>query len=348
MRMRIGWIAGLAGVAVLLAGAALAGASPADPACSTGRLFGVRAPLFVLATAGTDTVRAGPGPIEYNARRNPPDSLARIHGQRFRLDRVGGDVPAELAGAEGGEAVLVPYGWECRDTWRWHQARWAEPGVQLVADATLRPRVQWVDGRPTFDVEVVHDVYPNAFTPDADSAAEFLRAAEVFGLYQALPTWNEVEADPAAAYRRFLGWARAHPAQAGRFPASYAMREAQEWLQPCKPAYDPHPVAGTYRADFVLHGRDTLTAFLRTDSRGYPMCGDAETRLDLAAVQPRMADTARLYVFGSAAGEASIPATNAEAWQAENCSVVKLDVFNQPRTDEAGRRAGPRTTTRAG
>lgn len=323
MRVRTWWMAGL----VLLGTAAGGSGAPREPACSTGRVFGVRSSLFVLATAGADTVRAGPGPIRYNAGADDPASLATIHGQRFRLDRVGGDVPAELAGAAGGEAVLVPYGWECRETWRWREARWATPGAQVFVDAALRPREQWVDGRPTFDVEVVHDVYPENYVQRyLDSAVAMLTPAEVFEMNAALPTWEQVEADTASAYGGFLAWARANPALIDRFPAHHAMRDAQESLQPCVPVADPHPVAGTYRASVILEGRDTLSYWFRTDARGYPMCGPVEPRLDLAEVRPRMADTARLHLRGSrdAAGvESAAPSAD--------CGGGTVLVVNRPR-----------------
>jgi hypothetical protein len=327
--------------ALLATATALAARPSADDGCSTGRFYSVRAPLFVLATAGADTVRAGPGPIQYGPQRPEAPPLESIHGQRFRLDRVGGDVPAELAGAEGREAIIVPYGWECSETWRWARARWADAGAQIFADVSLRPREQWVDGIPTFDVEMVHDIYPDGFRGmrDGDSAA-VMTPGEVFGLMSVLPTWEEMEADTAAAYQDFLGWARSHPALVGRFPATYAMEEAQEWLQPCVPAYGLHPVAGTYRATVVVRETDTLTTWFRTDARGYPMCAPVPPRLDLTAVQPRMADTAGLYVYGSGVDEASIPVTNQEARnRAGSCSSVRASVLNQPRTDESGRRS---------
>lgn len=334
------WIASLA--ALLAAGTALtaaASSAASAPACSSGRLMGMRASLILLVTARADTVRAGPGSVAYDAALGDSAALARIHGQRFRLDRVGGDVPPALAGAEGGEAVLVPYGAECRDVWPWREARWASPGAQLFMDATLRPRDQWVEGRPTFDVDLVHNVYPRSYRKYEGHDVDPLTPAQVFEMNAALPTWEQAEADPAAAYQGFLRWARAHEPLTARFPAAYAMEEAQEWLQPCVPAYDPHPVAGTYRATVVVRGRDTLTTWFRTDARGYPQCGATERRLDLTAVQPRAADTAGLYVYGSRMGEAAIPATNADAFQAPgSCSSVRLDVHNAPRTDAAGRR----------
>jgi hypothetical protein len=319
---------------VLAAGAAFAARPPEPPACSSSRIFGVRAPLFMLATARTDTVRAGPGTIGYEVRDTA--ALASIHGQRFRLDRLGGDVPAELAALEGSEAVLVPYGSHCGDAWRWREARWAAPGAQVFVDVTPRPREQWVDGRPTFDVDMVHDRYPEGYRMYRDSAAELMTPGQLFDLTRLLPTFQEMETAPMPAYRAFLAWARANPGLASRYPATAFMEVAQEALQPCVPAYDPHPAAGTYRAAVIVEETDTLTVFLRTDAKGYPGCAPAPPRLDLTEVRPWPADTARLYVHGGA-DEAAIPADNREANQGR-CGVGLFDVVNRPRTGADGRR----------
>jgi hypothetical protein len=314
-----------------------AGAGDAE-ACSTGRLYGTRAPLFLLATARSDTVRAGAGAIRYT---EPPSDPAAVHGQLFRLDAVGGDVPAALARARASgikEGILVPYGWECREVWRWHtSARWTRPGAQVMVDATMRPRSQWIGGRPTFDVEPGHDAYPDGYNYGApDSTETILTPAQAFELTRSLPLYEQVERDPVAAYRGLLRWARAHPRLARRFPANYALEAAQEALEPCVPAYDPHPVAGTYRMTVVAGGTDTVTAYFRTNARGYPMCRKSPPRVDLTAVRPRMADTARLYVHGAATAEA-IPATNREA-NAGGCGVTAADVVNAPSVLPGGAR----------
>jgi hypothetical protein len=326
-------------IAVLVAAvAALEASAPAAAACSIGRLFSVRAEVFVLATAGADTVRTGPGRVRYTVPASDTAALAGIHGQRFRLDRLGGDLPPELAGREGSEAVLVPYSSECREVWPWTRGLWAEPGSQMLVDGSLRVREQWVDGRPTFDVNLPLARYPEGYTMWLDSIpGDPLSGTEMFDLTAVLPTYEQAEAAPAAAYAPLLAWARANPRLAARFPATPVLEEANEALQPCVSAYDPHPAAGTYRAQVIVRQTDTLTAFFRTDARGHPMCRPAALRLDLATVRPRLADTARLYVHG-AASEAAIPETNREA-NAGGCSVAIADVVNQPSTGAEGRRS---------
>jgi hypothetical protein len=330
------WIVlALAGIVVL------AGRNREAVACQTGRVFGARAPLFVLATARPDTVRTGPGTIEYNVR----DSLdpSTIHGQLFRLDRVGGDVPPALAAARAAginEAILVPYGWECRELWRWHgSARWVRPASQVIVDATLRPRASWIGERPTFDVEPLHDAYPGGYeTLRGDERALRLTAAQVFELNEVLPTFGELDPPAVAPYRRLLLWAKANPALARRFPANEALSEAQEMLQPCVPAYDPHPVAGTYRITVVLERTDTLHGYIRTGKHGYPECAPARPRYDLTAVTPRRSSLSRLYVHGGTDPWA-IPASNHEAFSAPGgCGVGSINVINRPKNPVLGER----------
>ncbi|HEX2210932.1 MAG TPA: hypothetical protein VHG93_24825 [Longimicrobium sp.] len=321
--------------ALLLAGTALAARPDASDACQTRRALSVRAPLFLMATARADTVRAGRGPIEYNV--GDTTRLERIHGQRFRLDSVGGDEAAGLDAGAGTEAVLVPYGWECGETWRWHEARWATPDSQVFADAELWPREMWVDGMPTFSVELVHDVYPENYTDYLESdTVVMLSPAQVFAIHQVLPTSRQAGA-PDSAYAPLLAWARANPALAARFPATVMLEEAFEALQPCTHGYDTHPVAGTYRVTVIVERADTLHTYFRTSARGYAQCGRAPP-MQVAAMRPRLADTSRLYVHGGPDPDA-IPETNREAWNGTTgCSVSTMDVVNHARI-EAGRRA---------
>lgn len=320
------WVA-----SILLASAAVG--LPRDAsACTTTRTLSQRAPLFLLVTAQGDTVRAGQGPIRYTEGTDR-DSAA-VYGQVFRLDRAGGEVPRELAAARAAGltgVVLVPHNAVCRARWRWRDgARWARPGSQVMVDATLRPRAQWVGGRPTFDVDQGHDVFPKSYMWARKSDREdqpVMTPAQVFEMTRALPTWEEAERAPFEAYRPLLRWARANPQLIERFPADEVLEEVQEALEPCKSAYDPHPVAGTYRVT-VTAGPDTLSAFFQTAADGYPECPAVQPRLDLTAVTPRRAETLSLHVHG-APTQAEIPATYLTA-NRNACSITTMKVADRP------------------
>jgi hypothetical protein len=321
--------------AVLAASAAFAARAPESGACSSRRVAGVRSYLFMLATAREDTVRAGPGPIQYQDRDTA--GQAEIHGQRFRLDRLGGDVPAELAGAT--EGVLVPYASACREIWRSREARWTGAGSQVLVDATLRPRAMWAGGIPTFDVEMEHGVYPDGWVKMMDSVPEnLLDAVQAFELNQVLPTWEQAEEAPDSAYAPLLAWARANPRMAARYPASEALAWAYEALQPCVSAYDPHPVAGTYRAQVILERTDTLVFFFRTDARGEIWCEARVPPLDRPVLPPRVADRTVLSVLGIADPSAPAGTRTEPGEQPDGCSGGTYEVINRPRTEASGRR----------
>ena len=289
---------------LLLAAVALAAPAVADrkaESCGVVREPSIRSALFVLATARADTVLSGPGAVEYASFDSA--GLETIHGQRFRLDRLGGDVPPELAAARAAgrmDAVLVPHSGGCDHTSRWFEsARWSPPGEQVVADVTLRPRSGWVDGLPTFDTDPDVDTYPRGYGMDEEERATALTPAQVFHLSEVLPTYAEVLRAPFAAYRPLLRWAAANPRLAARAPASGALWWAHDnTLQPCTLAYARHPAAGTYRLTVVVERTDTLRTFARTYSGGNPVCRPPRMRNDLRAVTPRIADTTRLWFFG--------------------------------------------------
>lgn len=319
--------------AVLLA--CTSGDSPPGGAGSgcqtTGRIMSARAPLFLLATARGDTVRAGPGPIQYNALDTT--ALETIHGQRFRLEAAGGGAGA-VAGA-GREVVLVPYGRRCGETWRWRDARWVEAGERVVVEAELRPRESWVGGMPTFDVELVHGWYPGSEGFYVDINKEVLSPAQVFALFQVLPSRARMHEPPDARFGPLLAWAGANPRLATRFPASAALEEAYEALQPCTSPHEQHPIAGTYRVTVVVERADTLHTWFRTDPRGQPSCGPTPPVRD-AVMRPRTADSTRLYLHGHPDADA-IPESNEEAGSGGSCAVIAY-VANQPAQD-GGRRA---------
>lgn len=321
--------------AVLLA--ATAGAAQpvvAGGDCQPGRVMSARAPLFLLATAQAATVRAGPGTIAYTT--TDTFALNRIQGQRFRLDAAGGAAAAGVA-EMGAEVVLVPHGERCGQTWQWPEERWAEPGAQLVVDAEPRPRDAWVDGMPTFDVELSRGGYPGSDAFYEAARLESLSPAQVFAFYPVLPSRARMRAPADSLFGPLLAWAGANPSLAARFPASAALEEAYQALQPCTHPHDVHPVAGSYRVTIVAKGADTLHTYFRTDPRGDPDCGPTPP-VDVAVVRPRTAGMARLYVHGHVDADL-IPETNAEAGVAPGSCGLPVKLANQPRAEDGAGRA---------
>lgn len=195
-----------------------------------------------IATATADTLHAGPGSVEFYAEGPSVGAPIRtperpIYGQVVRISTVGGlasDTLQALADSGHLEAVIVPwaYGMHCRTTAWSLSARWVEPGATGFYVGRLRPREQWVGGRPTFDVGGYSMPYPHGsfirryLRRWTDPGEKALDVAEFHALYEALPLNEELERDPRRALRPLQRWEREHPELARRAPAADILQEA--------------------------------------------------------------------------------------------------------------------------
>jgi hypothetical protein len=205
-------------VPLLCLGTALsAGATPlaaCDPAwLPVARPDGIS--IFV-ALALTDTVLdTVTGPF---AARIHPRFAARLDaiagqssgGQRVRLPRS--------------DAVLVPwaYGSDCRPIAWSGPLGWIPPGTRGAVSGWLRPREHWIEGLPTFDIEMAWR--EPMWVPDeprwfGGTGNDRLTPEEFVELYAALPTTGLLERSPDEAAGAMRSWERSHPALAGRPPA---------------------------------------------------------------------------------------------------------------------------------
>jgi hypothetical protein len=226
--------------------------------------------LHLVGVATPDVMRAGAGGMDYVVEPGGQDpDPASVAGQVVRVERLGG---AEAAGLPAGadRVVLVPwaYLWTCT-TVRWTgSANWVASGVRGLFWGRLRPRGQWVDGLPTVDVEhAAHLPYvgSGAGVPDAEErAGPPLSVDQAFELAQRLPLSRDRQADPGAARRPLLDWARAHPVLARRYPASVLIREASAELRAERLKEIHLPLAGTYRFTVSVDGGAPRTFYART------------------------------------------------------------------------------------
>jgi hypothetical protein len=136
-------------------------------------------------------------------------------GQRVRI--LGKD-------RESREAVVVPwaYGPDCRRV-PWSEGlAWIPPGTRGVITGYLRPREQWLDRLPTYDVEMAwrEPVWTREDPRWArgDERGPLLSPEEFLELYGALPLVPDLERAPAEAAARVRAWERRHPSIAGRPP----------------------------------------------------------------------------------------------------------------------------------
>ena len=197
---------------------------------------------YFIATAFPDTVpaTAGAGPTRYGfafmSASTPPGLLpppprdASVFGQIVALDRVGGfkkdKVQRSLTNGRR-EALLIPWGYQANCSpvlWK-TSARWIAPGSVGFFVAQLRADSEWVGGRPTFDVGAAwHQPYPQGeflkYDRPRNQSQTELTISELWDLYETLPSPDSLEADPNRAIESTRQWARAHPDQARRWPAS--------------------------------------------------------------------------------------------------------------------------------
>ena len=198
---------------------------------------------FFIATALPDTVRAtaGKGPTQYGnefmSASAPPGLRPRpqpdtpVFGQVVTIDRVSG-FEANMIGRrlKRGErrALLIPWGYQanCSPILWESSARWIEPGSAGLFTAQLRPEHNWVAGLPTFDVGAAwHQPYPSGeflkYERDrGGNAGPELTVADLWELYVVLPTPDSLQASGVNAIEPARAWARTHPNEAKRWPAT--------------------------------------------------------------------------------------------------------------------------------
>lgn len=242
--------------AVLSAGSAADARAGENGAVCTRWAYPVtRVPVQLIATATPDTVRAGVAGMENTARA--------VYGQVVRVERAGGPEAGKLP-AGPHRAVLVPWSTagSCeRLPWTW-SARWVEPGERGVYWTSPRPREQWVNGLPTFDIEVGGPYTGrDKWAYPADS---MMTVDQFFDFILLLPRAPDAEANPEAAARPMLAWARAHPDLARLHPASDMLAFAGYDLRHKKVRRLRPPLGGTWRFTVSVDGSAPRTFFART------------------------------------------------------------------------------------
>lgn len=191
---------------------------------------------YFVATAQPDTIASGPGRVRaspHGGHRGPASNRA-IYGQLVTIQRLGGVAAQEAESAfarrESRQALVIPWDYDpsCQPVPWARSARWVTNPQPGFYRAHPRPRVEWIDGRPTYDVfradiePYPHGTYFGRGYRNADSARApgALTASEYFDLYATLPTSVEATRDPEGALAQLAEWEARHPDQARRFPAT--------------------------------------------------------------------------------------------------------------------------------
>lgn len=282
-------VAGLACLCVALT----VGATPAaacDPMwLPVGRTEGTS--VFVaLALAETvlDTLVAAVGSRVHPlfARRLGAYTGRSRGGQRVRLlewpDRV---TP------QTGEAILVPWAYreDCSPIEWTGRLDWIQAGTRGVVTGWLRKQEHWLEGLPTFDVEMAwREPQWTADEPRwaGGSEADALMTPEEFlQLYAAMPTFGQLDRAPDDAAARARAWAGAHPTLAARAPAPTLLGHVYR-------AAEARSLAGRWLVQIeLLDARE-----LPLPSRTKAIMG--EVQLSPVASAPAVEDTAPVSHYG--------------------------------------------------
>jgi hypothetical protein len=312
-KTRAAW--GMALILLLL----LLTAAPAH-AC---RKMALAAPLtdsqvFFTGVVTANTVEAGPGEVKYGLRDGRPGHApARpIHGQVFRIERIGGPKAGGLP-AGLGEIVVVPWDYDAScQTLAWPaDAQWTPPGTRGFVTGTLRPREHWVNGRPTLDT---HNPYYLPYTGSQRVPGisrdvpieDFLAPDHVFELHQVLPTRSALARGGEEAVAPLRAWVAANPELASRPPAALMIGLVLRAMDRAALLETGHPMLGTWRFTLHVPGQGVHTLYARSElaPAGRWSPDPARPELDAGGLRLRPADGySFLVLLGSSLED--LPAT---------------------------------------
>jgi hypothetical protein len=137
-----------------------------------------------------------------------------------------------------GPAILIPwaFGPDCRPI-PWGSAHpWSPPDEPAVYSARPRPRDEWVDGLPTFDIYMAvreplwRSRDNRGYMPATGES--LLTPAEFLEFYAILPTDQELAERQPVALARLDAWESAHPLLAAREPARSLLGHVRRYRPP--------------------------------------------------------------------------------------------------------------------
>ncbi len=245
-------------------------------ACSKPRYHTLVQPndAFLLGRAGTDTVIAGAGPVDYRFAWAQlwPFGNRKIYGQVFDVERIAGPAKARIPKGVK-RVVIVPwgYGTDCVPMRYSRCARWAERGMRGMYAAVLRPSSDWVGGIPTLDAfSPDFEPYParsrksvSATQARPDSA---LSIEDMMELMDRLPEVGAMHHDPVAATTPLYAWVRADASRRRAYPVDEVARSVRFTETSTALRAFHHPAVGTFRLTLEVSGHAPETIFVRTEA----------------------------------------------------------------------------------
>lgn len=224
-----------AAIALGLRGSAPDPPHPPDSAPGGAVCGGVRWPSgrsatdpHFLGVSTADTVETGPPADSSRPQWTWVEPGRPVRGQVVEVVRVGGagSEALERVFAERGSrrVVVVPWstGNNCAPASWGDSAAFMDVGALAMFVADLRPRAEWADGMPTFDIwnTLVHP-YPRTARLRRHIAAhpvKWMSAKDYFEFYSLLPP--RVGRDPLGVPPELARWQASHKAFASGYPAS--------------------------------------------------------------------------------------------------------------------------------
>ena len=228
----------------------------------------------LIATATTDTVLAGAGPVRYivSPGHSGPARDRVVFGQVVSVRRVGGLAPrpAEIS---FDRVVLVPwdYAADCTPTPWTRSAAWIDPGSEGLFTATLRDSSHWAAGIPTYDVFAPQfQPYPQRIDRQRGSRrapVAIVPLEELFELMELFPDYRLLPDSADAATAPLFRWARTNPELTGRYPIADALVQARAMVRNQRIRAIDSPLIGTWQLSVSLSGAPARTFYIRTEGR---------------------------------------------------------------------------------
>ncbi|MGV3710401.1 MAG: hypothetical protein ACO1Q7_16330 [Gemmatimonas sp.] len=226
------------------------------------------ATVSFIGAAKSDTVRAGPGDVEYSLEQASaaPSRNRALYGQRVSVERVAG-YAREMLPEGVREVVLIPWGASslCHPIPWSMSVRWLEPGVRGVFTAELRAKSHWVNGVPTMDVFSPGALPYRPTTRNARNGQDApLSADELLDVASQLPDPELMKIDSERAGRSFLDWAKSHRDVWKRSPADEVMANVMSTsVMQHRKRIRPE-IAGTWKFTASVEGEPSRVLFART------------------------------------------------------------------------------------
>lgn len=299
-------------------------------ACTLRAPWEINDPLMIpfMGSPLPDTVLAGNGALNpIVAMGHSGRGAPRVaYGQRVRVDRVG-ELARRALPRNTREVVLVPwdYASDCRPVAWARSARWLPDSLSGLFRGRLRPRAEWAQGIPTFDISTTQfQPYRDGVPGVAEifrgsSRAPRLSTQTLLDFYDALPA-PAITQDTLAALR-WLATTRADTALADKYPVDAFIHAVRYQFRNTRAKDLRVPMAGTHKLTVSIDSLPPRTLYLRVASTVTSLQDSMRGTPDTAQV-PRLPEGYYAY----AAADTSIDRLPLQCIGSPNSNVSYIDL----------------------